>query len=195
MKNANFGQRIKELRISLGLSQDQLAEQTQLSLRTIQRIENGETDARGDTITRLAKALCISTQDIYGWREQEDNSYIVIFNLSALSFIVFPLLGVLVPLVLWLYKRDKIKYLNETGKKMLNFQISWCLLVLSAYAWMSISAIFGLKQWYLSGYAIPTLIVVIYVLYAINILFIIINTIRSIKAKSVIYQPSIPFLR
>ncbi len=65
MKNANFGQRIKELRNSLGLSQDQLAEQTQLSLRTIQRIENGETDARGDTITRLAKALCFSTQDIW----------------------------------------------------------------------------------------------------------------------------------
>lgn len=195
MKNANFGQRIKELRNSLGLSQEQLAEQTQLSLRTIQRIENGETDARGDTITRLAKALCFSTQDIYEWTEQEDNSYIVIFNLSALSFIVFPLLGVLVPLTLWLYKRDKIKYLDETGKKMLNFQISWCLLVFSAYAWMSISAVFRLKQWYLSGYGLPSLLAVILVLYAINILFIIINTIRSIKAKSVFYQPSIPFLR
>lgn len=195
MKNVNLGQKIKELRTRQGLSQEQLAEQTQLSLRTIQRIENGETDARGDTITRLAKALCFSTQDIYEWTEQEDNSYMVIFNLSALSFIVFPLLGVIVPLVLWLYKRDKIKNLNEIGKKLLNFQISWCLLVFSIYLWVASSILFRFEQWNAYNLGVPSIVKAFFVLYAINILLITINAIRSVKAKSVIYQPAIPFLR
>jgi len=37
-----FGQRLKELRISLNTSQKELSEKTGLSLRTIQRIENNE---------------------------------------------------------------------------------------------------------------------------------------------------------
>jgi transcriptional regulator with XRE-family HTH domain len=37
-----FGQRLKELRISLNISQKELSEKTGLSLRTIQRIENNE---------------------------------------------------------------------------------------------------------------------------------------------------------
>jgi transcriptional regulator with XRE-family HTH domain len=41
--------RIKELRTRRGFSQEELSERTGLSLRTIQRIENGETEPRGDT--------------------------------------------------------------------------------------------------------------------------------------------------
>ena len=37
-----FGARLKEIRISLNLSQKELSEQTGLTLRTIQRIENNE---------------------------------------------------------------------------------------------------------------------------------------------------------
>ena len=43
MKNQNLAKKIKELRVKRGLSQDQLAENSELSLRTIQRIENGKT--------------------------------------------------------------------------------------------------------------------------------------------------------
>ena len=49
--------KIKDLRKRRGLSQEELAEKSGLSLRTIQRIENGETDPRGDSLRRLAAAL------------------------------------------------------------------------------------------------------------------------------------------
>ncbi|SDG68983.1 helix-turn-helix domain-containing protein [Mucilaginibacter sp. P25] len=42
MKTYNPGKKIKELRNRKGLSQEELAEQAQLSLRTVQRIENDE---------------------------------------------------------------------------------------------------------------------------------------------------------
>ena len=37
-----FGERLKELRTSLNFSQKEISEQTGLTLRTIQRIENNE---------------------------------------------------------------------------------------------------------------------------------------------------------
>jgi transcriptional regulator with XRE-family HTH domain len=48
MNNLHLAQRIKELRNRKGMSQEFLAEESGLSLRTIQRIENSETVPRGD---------------------------------------------------------------------------------------------------------------------------------------------------
>jgi len=48
---------IRELRIKKGLTQEELAEKTELSARTIQRIENGEVDPRSYTLQMIAKAL------------------------------------------------------------------------------------------------------------------------------------------
>ena len=42
MNNQNLANKIKELRSRKGLSQEQLSEDSKLSLRTIQRIEKGE---------------------------------------------------------------------------------------------------------------------------------------------------------
>ena len=48
--------KIKALRISKGYSQEYLSELTNLSLRTIQRIESSETTAGGDRLNRVAQA-------------------------------------------------------------------------------------------------------------------------------------------
>ncbi len=45
-----IGRRIKEIRIKRGLTQEDLAESAQINLRTIQRIENNDTTARGKTL-------------------------------------------------------------------------------------------------------------------------------------------------
>ncbi|WP_321308966.1 helix-turn-helix transcriptional regulator [Marinifilum fragile] len=48
---------IKDIRINKKLSQEDLSEKSGLSLRTVQRLENGESVPRGDTLRRLADAL------------------------------------------------------------------------------------------------------------------------------------------
>src|SRR6185437_11548465 len=58
-----LSQKVKELRMSAGTSQEELADATRLSLRTIQRIENGETQPRGDSLKRLARALGVATEE------------------------------------------------------------------------------------------------------------------------------------
>ena len=44
MKNRELAQRIKNLRNRKGFSQEELSVKTGLSLRTVQRVENGETE-------------------------------------------------------------------------------------------------------------------------------------------------------
>ena len=72
--------------------------------------------------------------------------------LELLSFtvFVFPLGHILGPLVLWLVKKDTIPQVNEEGKKVINFNISWTLWsILSCgvgfFAWIVIAIISALK--------------------------------------------------
>lgn len=50
-------ERVKELRVTKGISQQELAEKSGLSIRTIQRIENNETAPHGDTLRRIFEVL------------------------------------------------------------------------------------------------------------------------------------------
>lgn len=57
MYNKNFNKKVKELRVKNNLSQEELANLTELSLRTIQRIENGDTNPIGDTKRKIISVL------------------------------------------------------------------------------------------------------------------------------------------
>ena len=106
MSNLNISQRVKELRCRKGMSQELLAEESGLSLRTIQRIENNESEPRGDTLKRLAIALDTSPDEIIDWKVLEDKGYLTLMSLSALGFLFFPILGIILPLVFWLLNKD-----------------------------------------------------------------------------------------
>lgn len=198
MKNSDLSKKIKELRTNKGFSQDELSQVSQLSLRTIQRIESGETEPRGDTLRRLAQALDVTPNELIDWTEHQDNGYLAILNLSALSFIAFPLLGVIIPLALWVLKREKIKRVDYIGKRIINFQITWCLFLFIGY----ISVFSGIltrmnnRRFSFIGLgAIESILLIFLGLYVFNFILVLINTIRSMKNKNVIYQPAIRFLR
>lgn len=55
---------ISETRKSKGLTQEELAEKSQVNLRTIQRIENSESEPRGKTLNLICKALQIDIEDL-----------------------------------------------------------------------------------------------------------------------------------
>lgn len=134
MNNTDLANKIKSLRQQKGFSQEKLADESQLSLRTIQRIENGETEPRGYTLNRLAKALEVVTEELTAAPEQTDKGLIVILNLSALSFILFPLLGIVVPLAVWALAKKQTKRSNEAVKQILSCQILWCIIMGCAYS-------------------------------------------------------------
>jgi|GEM_PF-992009 len=63
MKNENLAQGVKNLRKRNGLSQEDLAFKSGLSLRTIQRVENGESEPTGETIKRISHTLGITPNE------------------------------------------------------------------------------------------------------------------------------------
>ena len=197
MKNINLAKKIKELRTRIGFSQDELAETAKINLRTVQRIESGETEPRGDTLRRLALALNVTPDDLIDWAEEEDANFLMFVNLSALSFIIFPLLGVIIPMILWLTRKDKVKHLNQMGKRLLNFQITWCVVMFLIYAFVMSTAIFHLPIPFLRSRmgGVEFLMIIILLMYLVNILLIILNAYRSAQGSVVYYKPALRILK
>lgn len=199
MKNNELANRIKNLRIRKSFSQEELAEISGLSLRTVQRIENGESEPRGDSLKRLATAFEVSPDEILDWDAYEDKGLLIGLNLSTLSFVVFPLLGILVPLIIWVSKKDKVRNINNIAKSILNFQITWVMLLFVWYI-LIVSIVFLRMRFFTNvsigifGGAFLNLFVIVF-LYAYNIILIIFNTLRINNEKEVRYFPKIGFLK
>lgn len=201
MKNNDLAKKIKELRTRKGMSQEELAQKSGLSLRTVQRIECGETEPRGDTLQRLAGTLDVTPDDLFDWTELEDTRFLVLLHLSAISFLAFPLLGILLPLALWVMKKDKIRLANETGRRIVNFQITWCILFGLGVFLPVLAHIFHVRLPF-ESFSIMNLgtgellfVLIPLLLYALNILMILYNAFRASQSKKARYFPSIPFLR
>ena len=196
MKNKNLAKRVKELRKRKGLSQEELTENSGLSLRTIQRIENGETEPTGETLRRMASALKVNPDELIDWTIKEDIKFLEFLNLSALTFIFFPVLGIIVPLIMWVSKKDKIKDINKIAKGVINFQITWSILIFLFPILVFIIRV--LTNQPKDGKAIllgPALVIVYLIfMYLLNIIFIIFNTFRIHNEKDVKYFPKIKFL-
>lgn len=66
METKNLAKKLKELRALRGMSQEYLAEESRVGLRTIQRIENNESTPTGETIKRIASALNVALSELSG---------------------------------------------------------------------------------------------------------------------------------
>jgi len=124
----NIGQKIKSIRKQKGFSQEELADRAKVNLRTIQRIENSESEPRGKTLQLICNVLDVNIEDVLDYGKQNNQSYLMIFHLSVLSFLVIPLGNIILPLILWMNKKDKIIGLHAIGANLLNFQIVWSIL-------------------------------------------------------------------
>ena len=65
-----LGNRILEIRKRKGLSQEELAEMAGISLRTLQRIEKGETEPRGYTLKSICQALGTDVEEVYDYGKE-----------------------------------------------------------------------------------------------------------------------------
>lgn len=60
----DFGQSVRNLRLQLGISQEELAERAELHRTYISGIERGVRNVTLRSVERLAKALGVSTSDL-----------------------------------------------------------------------------------------------------------------------------------
>ena len=123
MNQPYLGQKISELRQQKGLTQEQLAEKCEVSARTIQRIEGGEVDPRAYTLRCLGQALDFDFEE---QSTSNENVWLVILHLSSAVCML------IVPLLLWSWKKTQSYKIDTQGRKVLNFQITMTLLLFAA---------------------------------------------------------------
>lgn len=124
---------LKAKRIELCYSQSDLAEKAQLSLRTIQRVESGETIPKGHTLNAIVKALGV---DIASLNEpsSELKTRIQLVNIATIVFCFIPFLSMLIPTIIWQKSKKEHPVVDETGRQILNVQILWSLTYVFAVA-------------------------------------------------------------
>lgn len=198
MKKTELARRIKELRNRKGFSQEELSAKSGLSLRTIQRIENGETEPRGDSLKRLSAAFNVNPDDLIDWTVLEDSGFLTSLNLSALSFLVFPVLGIIVPLIIWISRKDKVRNLNGIAKDVLNFQITWNMAFFIGFGVIMAFGVYGARSVITESPSFLKLFAPLIfpgVMYLYNMALIIINSINIYNERKARYFPKFRFIK
>ena len=167
-----IGEKLKLYRRINLLSQEGLAETSGISIRTIQRIEEGKSIGSAYTLNALTKALNINSTDLL--IKVSPNSHNInqlkILNLSAIAIILIPLANVIFPAYIYWKNRDDEKIKN-IGSKILSFQILWTLCTLLMA--LIIPVILLLLFPALKGSSIPLFVPVYFVSVIFNVYFII----------------------
>ncbi len=112
--------KVKTLREAKNLTQTELAEKSGLSLRTIQRIESGQS-LKGFTLKAIAKTLEIEPENLFPKEENIPIDRAKLINLSALSGLIIPFGGIIFPAILTYRTQDSVN--RELGKSVIGVQI------------------------------------------------------------------------
>ena len=193
MSKGLLAEKIGSLRKSKGFSQEELAEYASINLRTLQRIESGKTEPRGQTLRLIAKALETPVEDFLDFTKEEDTGFLQLMNLSALSFWVIPLGNIFIPLALWVMKRDKVKGVNELGRRIINFQITWTFVTFGMVCTWMLSVVINtnIPELFSPFFVFATLVGFC----VLNSIIILIATFQVRRGNDKVYSIGFPILR
>lgn len=111
---------------------------------------------------------------------REDNSFIMLTHLSQLLSYITGFGGFIVPLILWLTKKDEIIGLDEHGKSIINFQLSVLVYI-----------VLGIPGIFLFGLGILVIIFAVIIGFVMPI----VNAIRAHNGEAPSYFATIRFLK
>lgn len=166
--------KLKTVREKLHLTQEELAAQSGVSVRTIQRIESG-TDPKGYTLKVLAKTLGVEEGELVKSSEKQVPVHVPLLkliNLSSLPVAFLPPLNIFFPLVIMFLKKE----FGTMAKEMVSVQILWAV---GSFVLFMIAAF--VKNWLLLGSKFTLIVMVLLALS--NIVLIIWNAISLDKNK------------
>lgn len=125
---------IKDLRIKKGLTQEELANKTEVSVRTIQRIENGDVDPRAYTLQMLAKALEVdysifidTTTEETNVESNKDKIILAFLHLSGILIILLP------SFLIWNKHKHNVSNISTHFGAVIGFQLTCWMLILMGF--------------------------------------------------------------
>jgi len=194
MNQPQLGLKVVELRQQKGLTQEHLAELCEVSARTIQRIESGEVDPRAYTLHCLGEALEF---DFGEENTNNENLWLTILHLSSVFCIV------IIPLLLWSWKKNQSYKIDQHGRLVLNFQITMTLSLFAALFFMLVGlpALVLLNLDMGEGFVILASTLAVFSILPFIFIGIfctyqgVVNAMRALSDKPIRYALSIPFMK
>lgn len=183
---------LRKLRKKSGYTQADLSEVSGLSLRTIQRLESENKKPEGYTLVKLSEVFDMQPaafQELFFTKKPDDAvdlQFVKYINLSVLIFVVFPFGNLILPTALWQKRRDS-KLINELGKKIVNLQLFYWIVLCFL---LSLSAVYG--KFYFSVKL--SVLTVLFIAMGINIIVVFVNAFRIHRKNFNIIGSPIPFL-
>jgi transcriptional regulator with XRE-family HTH domain len=177
-----------------GLTQEALADATQLTIRTIQRIESGESIPRSHTLKAIAGALDIPFETLTDTGKEKENDaattsthpapdqtndtihFLQVLNLSSFTYLVIPYVHFLVPMQLLKKRKEKGIVVTQLARDIIKTQIYWViathLVFFGALAYNFWRAAYFNKS-HLVSYLLP-----FFIMYFLNAIIILTTNIR-----------------
>ena len=195
MNQPDLGLKVTELRQQKGLTQEQLAERCEVSPRTIQRIESGEVDPRTYNLH------CLSTVLEFDFGEENtsnENLWLTIMHISSIF------VALIIPLLLWSWKKNQSYKIDKQGRLVLNFQITMTLLLFAGGFLLIIfpSAFFlAGKTTLQTGEGFPIILATLCAPFPLVLIGLfclyqgVVNAMRALSDKPIHYSLSIPFVK
>ena len=90
MKQPELGIKIAELRKTKGLTQEEVVDKCNISVRTLQRIEAGEVSPRAYTIKTIIGVLDYDFNEIYGTDKKRFDTFIIWLKKLLFTHSVLP---------------------------------------------------------------------------------------------------------
>lgn len=176
-------------RRSKGWTQEELAERTGITVRTVQRLESGQTAPRLHTLRSVATILDIPLESVIF--DQPDSASEIrsnqshqlwLVNLSAFSYLVIPIVHFLIPMYLLSKKQNLDDDSKRLGRVIVSTQIGWAISInagmLITLAYNQMQARFSEQPVFLSYY-FPFIL-----MYVINAILIVRLQIRIRNAQN-----------
>jgi len=168
-----------------GYTQEELSERTEVTVRTIQRIEKGDVSPHLQTIKLLASALEVEVSDLLPLENPKEESIqkkwlLLLHSVPFLGFII-PLANILLPLFLWIHKREDNKLYDIHGAKIINFQISMSLLYV-----ISFITLVTIEKW---GFFLFIAVI------PFSVIIMLYNIIKVVRTHKCHYPLALPFIK
>ena len=195
----SVSQKITSARKKKGFTQEQLAEMTNLTVRTIQRIESGESNPRPFTLQSIANALELSFDDLsqpevivlqptalpVSPAVHVDNSasrdFLHMLCLSCFTYLLIPFVHFLVPVYILKKSGQNDPSIRAKARVIIRRQIYW---VCALHLFMLCTLGYNLLQAkYFGAAGIINYLLPFFVMYIINA-FIIISDISRVRKEA-----------
>ena len=170
MKQLQLGRRIASLRRKHNYTQEDLAEKLGVNSRSLQRLEAGETNPRAQTLAKLSD---IFNESITIESAGKSDVWLVLMHLSSIVPIV------IVPIMIWVWKRSEDSRISYQGIDVINFQMSMWIYMMIA----------GSLMFFVIGLIMLPILGILICVVSIK------NTLRVIREQSYHYPYTIKFLK